>query len=357
MVRQRGLANGAQFESRLTFDDVLLEPCFSAVVSRKSVSLKTRLSRRIELNNPIVASNMDTVTEDRMAIAMAKAGGIGFLHRYLSVEEQVAQVRRVKRAEAFLIAEPYTVRPGETIGNLRALIRERGVKSTLVTDESGVLCGIITNRDLRFSNGQDAALVRDIMTPRDRLHVAILKSGQTVTPDEAKNLLQEHRLEKLPLVDEQFRVRGLITSRDLYHYLNNPFSSHDRNHQLLVGAAIGVKSNDLDRALQLVEAGVDCIVVDVAHGHSQLCMDQLRLLKRTLPDTVDVIAGNVATARGALDLVECGADGVKVGVGPGSICTTRIVTGCGVPQLSAILDVASVLNKLSIPIIADGGIK
>lgn len=357
LVRKRGLANAPQFESRLTFDDVLLEPNLSTVVSRKQVSLKTQLSRNIVLNNPIVSSNMDTVTEAKMAIAMAKAGGIGFLHRYLSVEEQVAQVRSVKRAEAFIISDPYTISRTATVGQLRALTRERGVKSTLVTEADGALCGIVTNRDLRFSNDQDAALVADVMTPKSRLKVATLEAGQTLTPDEAKALLQQYRLEKLPLVDKEWRIRGLITSRDLYHYLNNPFSSHDRNHQLLVGAAIGVKSGDLDRALRLVEAGVDCLVVDVAHGHSQLCMDQVRLLRRSLGDAVDIIAGNVATGRGALALVECGADAIKVGVGPGSICTTRIVTGCGVPQLSAILDVAAVLNPLKIPFIADGGIK
>jgi IMP dehydrogenase len=197
-----------------------------------------------------------------------------------------------------------------------------------------------------------------LQTPKSRLKVAVLEPGQTLTPDEAKTQLQQYRLEKLPLVDRDWRVRGLITARDLYHYLNNPFSSHDRNHQLLVGAAVGVKSGDLDRAIRLVEAGVDCLVVDVAHGHSQLCMDQVRLLRRALGQShVDIIAGNVATGRGALDLVNCGADAIKVGVGPGSICTTRIVTGCGVPQLSAILDVAAVLNPLKIPFIADGGIK
>ncbi len=337
---------------------MLLEPNLSTVVSRKQVSLKTQLSRNIFLNNPIVAANMDSVTEDKMAIAMAKAGGIGFLHRYLSVEEQVAQVRRVKRAEAFIISDPYTINRTATVGQLRALTRERGVKSTLVIEADGTLCGIITNRDLRFSKDDDAALVGEVMTPKSRLKVAVLAPGQSLTPDEAKAQLQEHRLEKLPLVDKDWRVRGLITSRDLYHYLNNPFSSHDRNHQLLVGAAVGVKSGDLDRALQLVEAGVDCLVVDVAHGHSQLCMDQVRLLRRSLGRAeVDIIAGNVATGRGALALVECGADAIKVGVGPGSICTTRIVTGCGVPQLSAVLEVAAALNPLKIPFIADGGIK
>lgn len=295
-----------------------------------------------------------------MAIAMAKSGGIGILHRFLSVDEQCAQVRKVKRAEAFIIEDPYTISEDESLSAVRERIRVNGVKSLLVTDrKTNTLCGIITNRDLRFVEENDARKVRDLMTPKQKLRVHVEKSGKRMTPEEAQKLMQENRLEKLPLIDEQWNIRGLITSRDLYHYLNNPYATHDKNHQLLVGAAIGVKDGDLERALRLVDAGVDCIVVDIAHGHSDLAMKQVKALRKHLPKTVDIIAGNVATGAAAVDLVECGADSVKVGVGPGSICTTRIVTGCGVPQLSAILDVATELKKAGsdVPIIADGGIK
>ena len=295
-----------------------------------------------------------------MAIAMAKAGGIGILHRYLSVEEQVQQVQNVKRAEAFIIERPYTIGEDATLEELKSMIARHNVKSLLVVHpKTQKLRGIITNRDLRFaSDHQGEAMVRDLMTPLKRLHKLEVAEGESPTPEVARELLQKYRLEKLPLVDAEGHCTGLITSRDLFHYMNNPHSTHDANHQLLVGAAVGVKAGDTERTLRLVEAGVDCIVIDIAHGHSTLCIDQVRALKKIVPDRVDIIAGNVATGRGALDLIDAGADAIKVGVGPGSICTTRIVTGAGVPQLSAILDVCRAVEEhghKDVPIMADGG--
>ena len=352
---------GASFPTALTFDDVLLAPTLSTLRSRKDVSLKTRLSRNISLNNPIVSSNMDTVTEAKMAIAMAKAGGIGFLHRYLSPDEQVRQVMSVKRAEAFIIEEPYTISETTTLNELRDIIRRRqGVKSFLVVKRNEKLRGIITSRDLRFASDHNGSTtVADLMTPLKRIVRLTVADGQMPTFQQAQEMLQKHRLEKLPLVDAQGKVKGLITSRDLFHYNSNKHSSHDANHQLLVGAAVGVKAGDTERATRLVEAGVDCIVVDVAHGHSSLCIEQVQALRKIMPSHVDLIAGNVATGEGALALAEAGADGIKIGVGPGSICTTRKVTGAGVPQLSAILDVRAALKAngyADLPCMADGGI-
>lgn len=301
---------------------------------------------------------MDTVCEARMAIEMARNGGVGVLHRFLSVEEQVSMVRQVKRAESYVVSEPFVCPPTWTMKQLfDARQRLNGVGSFLVTerqseDHTGVgerLLGIVTNRDLLFSKPTDA--VADIMTPRERLVTA----PPDVTQHDAKQLLASRRLEKLPLVDDEFRVRGLITSKDIFLKENRPYASLDKEGRLLVAAAIGVKEGFLERARALVEAGCDALVVDIAHGHSMLGIETTRTVKEELPH-VDVIAGNVATGEGTRALILAGADAVKVGVGPGSICITRDVTGCGVPQLTAVMDCAKEADTHGVPIIADGGI-
>lgn len=347
------------FPLAITYDDVLLMPQRSSVRTRGEVSLDTRFTRNISLSNPVVASNMDTVCEARMAIAMARNGGVGVLHRFVSAEEQAAMVRQVKRAESYVVSKPFCCPPSWTVAQVRdAKRRLNGVGSFLVTetqtddDQTGVgerLLGIVTTRDLVFSMPNDT--VSDVMTPRERLVTA----PPDVSSREAKRLLASRRLEKLPLVDDDFCVRGLITSKDLSLKENRPYASLDREGRLRVAAAIGVKEGFLDRARALVDAGCDALVVDIAHGHSTLGIETTRAVKEALPD-VDVVAGNVATAEGTRDLILAGADAIKVGVGPGSICITRDVTGCGMPQLTAVLNCAKEADKHGIPLIADGGI-
>eukprot|EP00339_Tiarina_fusa_P014092 CAMPEP_0117029448 /NCGR_PEP_ID=MMETSP0472-20121206/21327_1 /TAXON_ID=693140 ORGANISM="Tiarina fusus, Strain LIS" /NCGR_SAMPLE_ID=MMETSP0472 /ASSEMBLY_ACC=CAM_ASM_000603 /LENGTH=414 /DNA_ID=CAMNT_0004737225 /DNA_START=104 /DNA_END=1348 /DNA_ORIENTATION=- len=296
---------------------------------------------------------MDTVTEADTAIAMARNGGIGILHRFLSVEDQVAMVRAVKRAESYVIDHPYTLSPDRTIEELRELMSEKGVGSILVTLSDNQLVGIITTRDIRFVDSEQDK-IENYMTPKESLIVSLKDKGV----EEAKKLIKEKRLEQLPLVDsmESFKLVGLVTSRDIINSTQRPHASWDSEGKLLVGAAIGVKDGDLDRAVALAEAGVDVIVIDIAHGHSDLAVNATRELKKRLPD-MEVIAGNVATAEGTRALIEAGADGIKVGVGPGSICITRLVAGCGIPQLTAVIDCAEEASKYGVPIIADGGIR
>merc|ERR1712137_1007646 len=315
----------------ITYGDVLLVPKSSPVVSRRNVSLRTQLTKKIYLNNPIVSSNMDTVTEAETAIAMARNGGIGILHRFLTVEEQVSMVKAVKRAESYVIEHPYTLGPEKSIGELRDLMFEKGVGSILVTDAENTLLGIITTRDIRFIDSETDK-IEQYMTPRDKL----VPATKDISVEDAKKKVKDFRLEQLPLVDSQesFKLAGLITSRDIINSTQRPHASLDSKGRLLVGAAIGVKEGDLDRAVALVEAGADVIVIDIAHGHSDLAVKATADLKARLPD-VQVIAGNVATAEGARALINAGADAIKVGVGPGSICTTRLVAGCGVPQFTA----------------------
>ena len=348
-----------EFPTAITFDDVLLKPCLSTVQSRSEISLTAQFSRRIALNNPIVASNMDTVCEAPMAIAMARNGGIGVLHRFLSIEQQITMVRQVKRAESYIVSQPFCCPPTWTVTQVRqAKEQHNGVGSFLVTaqqrdDLTGVgeeLLGIVTTRDLKFAEPNDT--VQNVMTPRERLVTA----PTNIALADAKELLASKRLEKLPLVDGNFCVRGLITSKDILLKENRPYASLDSEGRLLVAAAIGVKEGFLDRARALVNAGVDALVVDVAHGHSTLAINATRAVKEALP-RVEVVAGNVATADGTRALIEAGADAIKVGVGPGSICITRDVTGCGVPQLTAIVECAQEADRHSVPIIADGGIK
>jgi IMP dehydrogenase len=337
------------FKTAITFDDVLLEPKMSLVTSRKEISLRSRLTKKIYINSPFLSSNMDTVTEVDMAITMAREGGIGILHRYLSVEDQVAMVDKVKRAESLKIDNPYTIGKESTVKNLKEMMSDRNVDSILVASNLNKLEGIVTKRDLRFASDKD--YVRDIMTERSKL---IVGHGDDVT--EAEKKIAKYRLEKLPLVSEDNDIIGLITSTDILNQKNRPYSSLDSKGRLLVGAAVGVKDGYLDRVGALLKNGCDVIVVDIAHGHSKLAIEATMSIKKKYPNC-QVIAGNVASGEGARALIEAGADAIKVGVGPGSICITRIVTGCGVPQLTAILECAKEARKNNIPIIADGGVR
>ena len=296
---------------------------------------------------------MDTVTEAATAIEMARNGGIGILHRFLSVEDQVAMVTAVKRAESYIIEQPYFMGPDDTVGVLRDMMEEKGVGSILVTLDDGSLVGIITTRDIRFVE-DDNEKIKDYMTTKDSLVYAT----SDISIADAKELIKQKKLEQLPLVDskESFKLAGLITGRDIINATKRPHASCDSKGRLLVGAAIGVKEGDIERAIALVEAGADVIVVDIAHGHSDLAINATKQLKERLPN-IDVIAGNVATAEGTRALIEAGADCIKVGVGPGSICITRLVAGCGIPQLTAVIECATEASKYGIPIIADGGIR
>lgn len=334
----------------LTFDDVLLVPRRSPVESRAEVDTRTKLARGIELAVPIVSANMDAVTESEMAIAMAREGGLGIIHRFLPVDQQVAEVRRVKRAESIVIEQPYTIRPDQTLREAVAFLEEHGSAGLLVVQD-GRLVGIVTARDLLFEEDLDRP-VREVMTPRERLVTA----PPGISMEEAKRILHAHRVEKLPLVDGDGRLVGLVTSRDIRARSQYPHATKDERGRLRVGAAVGVRGDYLERAAALVEEGVDVLVVDVAHGHSEAVLRAVRTLRRRFPE-VPIVAGNVATAEGTVDLIEAGADAVKVGVGPGSTCTTRVVTGAGVPQLSAILECARAARPRGVPIIADGGIR
>lgn len=334
----------------LTFDDVLLVPRRSPVESRAEVDTRTNLARGIELAVPIVSANMDAVTESEMAIAMAREGGLGIIHRFLPVDQQVAEVRRVKRAESIVIEQPYTIRPDQTLREAVAFLEEHGAAGLLVVQD-GRLVGIVTARDLLFEEDLDRP-VREVMTPRERLVTA----PPGISMEEAKRILHAHRVEKLPLVDGDGRLVGLVTSRDIRARSQYPHATKDERGRLRVGAAVGVRGDYLERAAALVEEGVDLLVVDVAHGHSEAVLRAVRTLRRRFPE-VPIVAGNVATAEGTVDLIEAGADAVKVGVGPGATCTTRVVTGAGVPQLSAILECARAARPRGVPIIADGGIR
>ena len=335
----------------LTFDDVLLVPKRSSIHSRKDVDLSTRLSRNIKLNIPIVSANMDSVTESAMAISMAHNGGIGIIHRFMPVERQVEEVLKVKRAESVIIEEPYTIWPSATMSDAKRLMQEKGISGLLVVDANKKLLGILTARDLLFEDN-DLNRVSELMTPMKSLHTA----SADASIDEARQLLRKYKLEKLPLVDEEGRLRGLITSKDMVTLAERPQACKDSKGQLTVGAAVGIREGYIERARALVEAGVDVLVVDVAHGHSDRVLNVVRKLKKELSQ-VDVIAGNVATPEGTKDLIDAGSDAVKVGIGSGSICITRIVTGAGVPQLTAVLECAEAAIESGVPIIADGGIR
>ncbi len=335
----------------LTYDDVLLVPRYSDIRSRKDVDISTQLTRRIRLHIPIVSANMDTVTEAEMAIAMARRGGIGIIHRFNTIEQQVNQVRQVKRSESFVIENPYTIGPSSTVGQARNLLEEHQITGLPVVDQGGKLVGLLSSRDILFVH-DDTRLVADVMSPRERLVTAPM--GTTIA--QAEEILQTHKVEKLPLVDANDRLGGLITLRDILKRTLYPESSKDEKGRLVVGAAIGVAGDYIDRAIELVGAGCDVLVLDIAHGHSENALCAIRGIRNRLRG-VDLIAGNVATAEGTRDLIEAGVDAVKVGVGPGSICITREVTGVGVPQLTAVMDSVREADRYDIPIIADGGIR
>jgi len=332
----------------LTYDDVLLLPAASDVIP-SAVDTSTRVTRNISLRVPLLSSAMDTVTEARMAIAMARQGGVGVLHRNLSIEEQAAQVDLVKRSEAGMITNPVTCSPDDTLADVDRLCAHYRISGVPVVDGSGVLVGIVTNRDIRFETDFSRP-VRDVMTP-----MPLVTAPVGVSDDDALALLRKHKVEKLPLVDESGRLRGLITVKDFTKRDQFPNASKDSAGRLLVAAAVGVGDESYKRARTLVDAGVDILVVDTAHGHSTAVLEMVSRLKRDV--SVDVIGGNIATREGAQALVEAGADGVKVGVGPGSICTTRVVTGVGVPQVSAIYDAAQVCRTAGVPVIGDGGLQ
>lgn len=339
------------FPLALSYDDVLLVPQRSGVRSRKQVDVRSCLSRHLTLNTPIVSANMDTVTESTMAIAMARAGGIGIIHRFLPIERQAEEVRRVKRAENFIIAEPYSCAPDSTVDDAVDLMEHYDVGTLTVVDGAGRLLGLVATRDVQFVRDRGRR-VRDVMTPVDQLVTA----RPDISQEEARAILAEHKSEKLPLVDGAGHLRGLITARDLLRAGDNPLTSKDSRGRLLVGAAIGVGGDTLDRSAALLAAGADVLVLDIAHGHSDAVLEACAALRARWP-SVELIGGNVATAEGTRDLIAAGVDAVKVGVGPGSACTTRIVAGSGVPQLTAVLECAAVARPAGVPIIADGGIK
>jgi len=332
----------------LTFDDVLLVPARSAVLPSE-VDTRTRLSRHIELNIPIVSAAMDTVTEAQLAIALAREGGIGIIHRNLSIERQAEEVDRVKRSEAGMIVDPVTMSPEQPIREALEVMKRYRISGVPVT-RNGKLVGILTNRDLRFETELDQP-IGNVMTRENLITVPV---GTTL--EEAERILHRHRIEKLLVVDEEYNLKGLITVKDIQKRLKYPNAAKDAQGRLRVGAAVGVTGDYLERAQELVRKKVDVIVVDSAHAHSERVMNAIRTLRRKLPD-VELIAGNVATYEGAADLVALDVDAIKVGIGPGSICTTRVVTGAGVPQLTAIAECARAARPAGIPIIADGGIK
>ena len=336
-------------DQALTFDDVLLVPDHSDILP-KDVKLQTRLTRTLDLNIPLLSAAMDTVTESRMGIALSELGGIGIIHKNLSIENQAAEVRKVKKYESGIVRDPITIRSDNEVGELIQLTKELNISGMPVVD-NGELVGIVTSRDFRYQENLTAK-VSEIMTPKERLVTA--KEGES--PDVIKRLLQENRIEKILLIDDSFQLTGLVTLKDINKSLDFPDAARDSEGRLLAGAAIGTKPDTLDRCQALINAGVDVLVADSAHGHSEGVLSKIKEIKNTFKD-IQIIGGNVATGEGALALVKAGADAVKVGIGPGSICTTRIVTGVGVPQVTAVAQVTEALKKSDVPIIADGGIR
>jgi IMP dehydrogenase len=335
----------------LTYDDVLLVPKYSEVRSRKEVNTETMFTRRIKLSIPIVSANMDTVTESSMAIAIARLGGIGVIHRFLTVQEQVEEVSKVKRSESIMIDEPITLYEDSTVGDVKELLDKYNIGGIVIINKEKKVTGIVTRRDVSLEDNEEKK-VSEVMTPRSKLIFA--KKG--VTLDEAKEMLKKNKIEKLPILDDKGRLIGLITRKDIDKMKQFPLASKDSKGRLRVAAAIGVKGDYIERASKLLDADVDSLVVDIAHGHSILAIETVKRLKREFGD-IDVVAGNVATAKGTVDLIKAGADAVKVGVGSGSICVTRVVTGFGVPQLTAVIESSLAASEYGVPIIADGGIR
>ena len=337
----------------LTFDDVLLVPKYSPIRSRKDVSTRATLAKGIEISVPMISANMDTVTEAEMAVTMAREGGIGIIHRFMSLEEQVNQVKRVKRTESIIIEAPYSLGTFSKVSDVKREMSARNVGGILIIDDDGKLKGIVTTRDLKFVDNVDTP-VTEVMTKRSKLVVAPWKKTSI---EEARKIMQSTRIEKLPLVDSDDKLRGLITAKDILKRTLFPNSTKDSKGRLRVGAAIGVKGDFLERASKLEEAEVDVLVLDIAHGHSANALDAIRSIRKKLGKEIALIAGNVATGEGTKDLLKAGADSVKVGVGSGSICITRVVTGSGVPQLTAISDCSKVARDYGATLIADGGIR
>ncbi len=333
----------------LTFDDVLLVPAYSEVLPR-DVELKSMFSRNIELNTPIVSAAMDTVTSATMAIAIAREGGIGVIHKNMSIEKQAQEIRKVKRAENGMIINPVTIRKEKTVADALSLMREYKIGGIPVVDDNMHLIGIITNRDLRFETRFNTAIC-DVMT-KDNL----VTTKQSIDLNDAAKILQQYKIEKLPVIDDDNRLVGLITYKDITKAQDRPYSCKDKSGRLRVAAAVGVTADTFKRIDALVEVGVDAVVIDTAHGHSKGVLETLKKAKKIYKE-IDIIVGNVATAAAAKDLVYAGADAVKVGIGPGSICTTRVIAGVGVPQLTAIYEVAAAIEGSGVPIIADGGIR
>ena len=336
-------------EEALTFDDVLLVPGYSEVLPN-DVQLKTFIARDLPLNVPLVSAAMDTVTEARLAIAMAQEGGIGIVHKNLTIEQQAAEVTKVKKHESGVVQNPVTCRSDISVGQLQDIAARTGFSGFPVVDD-GELVGIVTSRDMRFENHLDAA-VSTIMTAKEQL-VTVLPG---VDQEKVRNLLRKHRIERVLVVDENDKLQGMMTVKDMYYAKAYPNAAKDANGSLLVGAAVGTGADTPDRVKALADAGVDLIIVDTAHGHSKGVIDRVRWVKENFPQ-VKVVGGNIATAAAAEALADAGADGVKVGIGPGSICTTRIVAGVGVPQISAVANVAAAMQKRGIPVIADGGVR
>jgi IMP dehydrogenase len=333
----------------LSFDDVLLKPARSDVLPR-DVSLTTQFTRNLTLNIPLVSAAMDTVTESELAISLAQQGGIGVVHKNLTIDDQAAEVDRVKRSQAGLIANPFTLPPERSVQEAEDLMARFKVSGVPITDASGALVGILTNRDLMFLEDYSIP-IHDVMTKEN-----LVTAPPGTTLDEAKKLLHEHRIEKLPIVNKDGTLQGLITIKDITKARDFPLSCRDDMGRLRVAAALGVGDGEIDRAKALAEAHVDALVVDTAHGHSTMVVETVSKLKEALPD-VDVVAGNIVTAEGARELIKAGVDAVKVGVGPGSICTTRIVAGAGMPQISAVMEVAEAAGEHGVPVISDGGVK
>ena len=332
----------------LTFDDVLLIPKRSPIISRSQTNLKTRLSRNINLNTPVISANMDTVTESPMAIALAREGGIGIIHRFMSIQEQVDEVLKVKRSESVMIEQPYTISIDSSVGYAKKMMDDFGISGLLI-EKDKKLAGIITKRDLlfetNFENNISSVMSKDVV---------FAEIGTTI--EKAKYILHKNRIEKLPIIDKDKQIIGLITSKDILKMEEFPNASKDKKGRLLVGAAVGVKGDYLERTEALLDAGADVMVVDIAHGHSDNAINCVRLIKKAFKDC-ELIAGNIATGQGTEDLIRAGVDAVKIGVGSGSICITRVITGSGVPQLTAILDSVKIANEHEIPVISDGGIR
>lgn len=342
------IADKIAFEG-LTFDDLLLVPAFSQVLPR-NVDLTTRFSRNITLNIPMVSAAMDTVTEITMAIAIAREGGIGVIHKNMPIEEQARQVRAVKRAENGMILNPISITPDKSVSEALAMMAEYKIGGIPVVTDGNRLVGIVTNRDLRFEKSMNKR-IEEVMTSEN-----LITTRQSANLEDAAEILQQYKIEKLPVVDGENRLVGLITYKDITKAKDKPFACKDEQGRLRVAAGIGVTADSLERATALVEAGVDAIVIDTAHGHSKGVAEMLKLIKQTFPQ-IDVVVGNIATAEAARFLVDAGADAVKVGIGPGSICTTRVIAGVGVPQITAIYEVAKALEGTGVPLIADGGLR